>query len=269
MPSNTSIVDFADDVTLVVVSMEVPTKVAAANSAIQAVEAWHSVPESGGDGGDPGQSQRALKYLGVMLDTRLSFREHLEYANKKARETTRSLCRILLNTRVPKQDKRILLASVVKSQLLYAPPVWAEATDKVSYMRKVNSTYRLCAIRISCAFRTISDDAVLVIAGQVPLGELVRESKDIRTTLSLIKEDPWTKAEARARSRMQSVDYYLTHGCFRSFLKQYGHETEDSCPECGCGIAEDVLFECHRFNHKRQVLEEIAGARVLPEILVP
>ncbi|KAH8367501.1 hypothetical protein KR084_011567, partial [Drosophila pseudotakahashii] len=154
-------------------------------------------------------------------------------------------------------------------------------------------------------------DAVLVIAGQVPLGELVRESKDIRTTLSLIQDDPRAKAEARARSRMQSVrnwqkawdissngrwthrlipcieawvnrkhgqvDYYLTqalsgHGCFRSYLKQYGHETEDGCPECGSGIAEDaqhVLFECHRFNHERQVLEEIAGARVQPETLVP
>jgi len=78
-----------------------------------------------------------------MLDTRLSYREHLEFVNQKASETTGSLCRILLNTRGPKQDRRRLLATVVKSQLLYAAPVWAEATAVSSYMRGVNSTYRL------------------------------------------------------------------------------------------------------------------------------
>jgi len=54
-----------------------------------------------------------IRYLGVMLDTRLSYREHLEFVNKKASETTGSLCRILLNTRGPKQDRRRLLATVV------------------------------------------------------------------------------------------------------------------------------------------------------------
>ncbi|XP_037728153.1 uncharacterized protein LOC119559156 [Drosophila subpulchrella] len=41
-----------------------------------------------------------------------------------------------------------------------------------------NSTYRLCAVRTASAFRTISDDAALVIPGQVPLCELVREPQN-------------------------------------------------------------------------------------------
>jgi len=84
-----------------------------------------------------------IGYLGVMLDTRLLYREHLEYVNRKASETTGSLCRILLNTRGPKQDRRMLLVTVVKSQLLCAALVWAEATAVSSYIRGVNSTYRL------------------------------------------------------------------------------------------------------------------------------
>jgi len=240
-----------------------------------------------------------------MLDTRLSYREHLEFVNKKASETTGSLCRILLNTRGPKQDRRRLLATVVKSQLLYAAPLWAEATAVSSYMRGVNSTYRLCA------FRTISDDAALVIAGQVPLCELVREAKEIRAALAGEQADRSTKTEVKRRARMQSVvnwqaawdisskgrwthklipsiepwlsrkhgqvDFYLTqalsgHGCFRSFLKRFGHDTEDGCPECGSGIVEDaqhVLFECRRFGYDRQILTETTGARVRPETFVP
>jgi len=42
-------------------------------------------------GGTSIESQRAIMYLGGMLDTRLSYREHLEYVNKKASETTGSL----------------------------------------------------------------------------------------------------------------------------------------------------------------------------------
>jgi len=150
--------------------------------------------------------------------------------------------------------------------------VWAEATAVSSYMGGVNSMYRLCAVRISSAFRTISDDAALVIAGQVPLCELVWEAKEIRAAHR-------TKTEVKRSARMQSVDnwqaawdnsskgrwrhqlipsiepwvnrkhgqvdFYLMqalsgHGCFRSFLKRFGHDTEDGCPGCGSGIVEDA-----------------------------
>jgi len=84
--------------------------------------------------------------------------------------------------------------------------VWAEATAVSSYMRGVNSTYRLCAFRISSVFRTISAAAALVIAGQVPLCELVREAKEIRAALAGEQADHSTKTEVKRRARTQSVD---------------------------------------------------------------
>jgi len=100
-------------------------------------------------------------------------------------------------------DRRRLLATVVKSQLLYAAPVWAEATAVSSYMRGVNLTYRLCAVRIASAFRTISDDAALVITGEVPQCELVREDKETRAGE---QADHRTRTEVKRSTRMQSVD---------------------------------------------------------------
>ncbi|XP_041631703.1 uncharacterized protein [Drosophila kikkawai] len=85
---------------------------------------------------------------------------------------------MLPNTRGPKQYTRKLLSSVVTAQILYAAPVWAEAASVKSYMRGVEATYRLCVTRIACSFRTISEDAALVIAGHVPLAELIRERKE-------------------------------------------------------------------------------------------
>jgi len=200
-----------------------------------------------------------------------------------------------LNTRGQKHDRRRLLATVVKSQLLYAAPVWAETTAVSSYMRGVNSTYRLCAVRIASAFRTLSDDAALDIAGQVPLCELVREAKEIRAALAAEQAEHRTKTDVKRSARMQSVDnwqaawdnssiepwvnrkhghvdFYLKqalsgHGCFRSFLKCFGQDNEDGCPECGSGIVKDaqhVLFEYRRFGYDRQTLMETTRARVRP-----
>ncbi|XP_044574034.1 uncharacterized protein LOC123258224 [Drosophila ananassae] len=117
-----------------------------------------------------------------MLDTRLSFREHLKYAHKRASETIRALSRMLLNIRGPRQERRKLITSVVSSQILYAAPVWAEATSVRAYVRGIEADYRLCALRTSCAFRTVSDDAALVIAGLIPLRELVRERSELAET---------------------------------------------------------------------------------------
>lgn len=88
-------------------------------------------------------SQRAIKCLGVMIDARLSFREHLEYIQGKALATTRSLAQILLNSRGPRQNRRILLMSVALAQVLYATPIWAKAMNTPSYSRGVNSAYKL------------------------------------------------------------------------------------------------------------------------------
>ncbi|XP_068140045.1 uncharacterized protein [Drosophila tropicalis] len=122
-------------------------------------------------------SQRAIKYLGVMLDTHLCFREHLEYANQRALVSVRSHSRIMMNTRGPKEGRRRLLTSVTRLIALYAAPIWADALDKKSYRSDLEATYRLSAIRVCSVFRTVSDEAALVLASMVPIDELFRESK--------------------------------------------------------------------------------------------
>ncbi|KAH8338650.1 hypothetical protein KR059_009036, partial [Drosophila kikkawai] len=98
--SDTTIVGFADDVAVVVVAKERTAAEIKANAAIKAIESWLSSaglelaahkteavlissrkkverPEIQ-VGGAVIESQRAVKYLGVLLDTRLCFKEHLQ-----------------------------------------------------------------------------------------------------------------------------------------------------------------------------------------------
>ncbi|KAH8329755.1 hypothetical protein KR074_011682 [Drosophila pseudoananassae] len=193
---------------------------------------------------------------------------------------------MLLNIRGLRQERRKLITSVVSSQILYAAPVWAKAMGVRSYARGIEADYRLCAPRTSCAFTTVSDDAALVIergrswptwlrtaphrrrpgrgkreplACQTGNGDGRHHPRDAGRFVSFRTCGEWT-----GRKHGQ-VDFYLTpalsvHGCFRSYLQRFGHESEDCCSSCGSGVTEDplhVLFDCKRFEEDRLTLEEI------------
>jgi len=69
---------------------------------------------------DPSPS---IKYLGVMLDCKLSFVQHVRYATEKASKVSRALERLMPNLRGSCESKRRLYSHVVDSILLYAAPV--------------------------------------------------------------------------------------------------------------------------------------------------
>ncbi|KAH8266234.1 hypothetical protein KR026_008980, partial [Drosophila bipectinata] len=61
------------------------------------------------------------------------------------------------------------------------------------------------------------------------------------------------------------------HGCFRQYLKRFGHAEEHQSPECGRSIVEDVrhvVFECRRFARERHRVETTAGRSIHPGNLV-
>ena len=64
----------------------------------------------------------------------------------------------------PKANKRKLRMSVTHSILFYGAEIWEEALDKDIYAKGMIRVQRQGALRVSCAFRTVSEAAVLVIA---------------------------------------------------------------------------------------------------------
>ncbi|XP_062556979.1 uncharacterized protein LOC134221819 [Armigeres subalbatus] len=88
-------------------------------------------------------SKRELKHLGVMIDDRLNFNSHVDYACEKATKAITALTRIMSNS------------SAISSS-------------------KANA-YRLMAMRVASAYRTISMDAVCAIVGMIPLNILLEE----------------------------------------------------------------------------------------------
>ncbi|CAH2092127.1 unnamed protein product [Euphydryas editha] len=86
-----------------------------------------------------------------MIDARLNFKPQAEHVSTKAAVVGKTLSRLMPNVGGPKQKRRALLMSVT--------------TPVLTYGRR--------------AFRTVSEDAVCVIAGMLPIEVLAKERQAI------------------------------------------------------------------------------------------
>ncbi|KAJ8969270.1 hypothetical protein NQ317_012910 [Molorchus minor] len=182
----------------------------------------------------------------------------------------------MANVGGPTAKKRRLLMSVTDSIILYGCEIWADALQKEIYRKVVASVQRRGALMIASAYRTVSEPAVLVIAGVMPIDLRATERKTANSTM----EEVGAK-EAKARARIQAmqrwqerwmarkhgeVNYYLTqfltgHGYFCSYLHKMGKVDNATCiyEEFTVDDAYHTFFECTRFDAERRVLEDQIG----------
>ena len=78
-------------------------------------------------GGQVITPKRTLKHLGVMIDNRLNFNSHVDYASEKSARAMNAISRIMPNVGGPRSSPRRLLASVSSSILRYGAAAWGAA----------------------------------------------------------------------------------------------------------------------------------------------
>lgn len=245
-------------------------------------------------GGHTITSKRHLKYLGVMVDDRLSFSRHIDYVSGKAAKVQTTLARIMPNTFGPTSSKRRMLANVTTSILRYGGEIWWETAKKRRNWEILNSVHRLSAIRVTSAYRTISFEAVCVISGMMPICILLEEDSKCgkskksngvkeRTTHNEQSVKKWQEVWERSgkgrwtyrlipmiepwiRRAHGETDYFLTqflsgHGGFNEYLHRMGKIDSPLCPTCRqIETPEHVLFRCTRFDEERKL------AQISPEV---
>lgn len=301
LPEGVSLIGFADDVMMVVVEKTEQAIMTKGNLALHEVAEWMNrqqlelAPQKSEAviltkkrklgpiefalGENTIQPTRAIKYLGVWLDTKLTFSEHINRTVQKASNTITALSKVMPNINGPSSSKRRVLASVVNSKILYAAPVWHEAMKNKKLSSKLLSLQRTIAIRVCSAYRTISAAAAGVISSMPPIDLMAEERKSIyegstrdeaRKNLLVQWQSRWERGDTgrwtfRLIPRIEDwmtrsygeVDYYLTqalsdHGNFNKYLWSKGKRETAECRYCTeDDDAEHTLFICPRWEEIR------------------
>ncbi|XP_058837881.1 uncharacterized protein LOC131693767 [Topomyia yanbarensis] len=100
-----------------------------------------------------------------MIDDRLSFNSHIHHVFEKAVKGISTLSRIMPNNSAINSSKKRLLAG----------PAWVTVLQAKRNTTRLNSMFRLMVMRVLSAYRTISSEAVYMIAGIGIIGIEVRE----------------------------------------------------------------------------------------------
>lgn len=315
---------YADDLTAIIKAKTVSETIDMGNRALAAIKNWMNVnelqmaPEKTAavvfswsykhraevkfeiDGIEINPS-KSVKYLGVIMDFRLSFTRHVDELGRKAEMMIQTLNILLANTSGPVASKRKVLAGALQSALTYAAPIWAVALHTAKNKEKLKSIQRTILLRCCSAYCTVSADAAAVLTGMVPIDLLIDErtrtrekikenllpseeiKREEREATLAIWQQQWTRGSNDRASWTRSilrdirewinrkhgeVDYHLTqaltgHGCFGKYLHRI---KKVASPNCICGEniddSEHTLFKCPRFHALRIRMELQLGYSV-------
>ena len=138
-----------------------------------------------------------MKYLGVIINNKFKFSEHISYAAERCIKLIYSLSKLAKDSWGFKYEA---LKTVYKGAILplplYGAAVWIEAL-KYEYNRlKYIRVQKLTNIRIARAFRSTSSEALCILAGKTPIvikteeavkQYNIRKGKGSQTTYSTAK----------------------------------------------------------------------------------
>ena len=226
--------------------------------------------------GHPIEIRKEAKYLGVILDTAMSGNSHIRKMCADVQRVSLNLGRILPRTKGASEENRRLLASVAESKALYGAPVWGDLALRTAKNRAaLRSTQRAVAIRVCRAHRTVSTEALLVLARLPPWDLLAGErramyiddnfdltaareaticawqeewSRQVRPTE--VPRGAWTKSlipdirkwmdRPGGELTYEATQVLTGHGQFQTYMVRIRKTGSDTCVLCDAGTTDDL-----------------------------
>ena len=126
-------------------------------------------------GGKPMKMKDSIRYLGVQIGHKFSMLKHVEAIGTRTHNLFSKLGRLARSSwGLTSKVMTIIYQGLFVSIAAYAAPAWADLLN-ANLRRKLLQVQRQALLKVTKAYRTISTDALCVIAGQVPLDLVVEE----------------------------------------------------------------------------------------------
>jgi ribonuclease HI len=111
-----------------------------------------------------------MKYLGIILDHKFKFQEHIKYAVERCANLIHNLSKAAKMTWV---IKHAAIATIYKGTILplltYGAPIWIEAMNYEHNRQNYIRVQRLINISMTKAYRTTSSEALCMLTGTTPI----------------------------------------------------------------------------------------------------
>jgi len=111
-----------------------------------------------------------MKYLGIILDHKFRFQEHINYAAERCAKLIYNLSKM---AKLTWGIKHAAIATIYKGAILplltYGAPVWIDAMKYEHNRQKYIRVQRLINIRMAKAYRTTSSEALCMLMGMTPI----------------------------------------------------------------------------------------------------
>jgi hypothetical protein len=127
---------------------------------------------------NPLEQVTTMKYLGIFIDNKFKFSEHISYAAERCTKLIHGLSK---SAKVSWGLKHEVLKTIYKGAilplLLYGAPVWIEAM-KYAYNRQYVRVQRLMNISMAKTFCTTSSEALCILVGMTPI--IIKTEKAVK-----------------------------------------------------------------------------------------
>ena len=153
--------------------------------------------------------KRSVKYLGVFLDQRLHWNDHVENQVRKAKMILHQSRRIIGRTwGLNPRSTRWLYTAMVRPMITYGCCVWAPALEKKMIQNKLTKIQRMACLAISGAMRSTPTAGMELILGLPPL-DLTMKGEALKCATRLKRTKRWRSwwSSHRGMTRVDHVHW--------------------------------------------------------------